>query len=164
MMAVRRRSRRARSACTVKGRNDASLSPNWFDAIIPRQLPGSPRRYTYLAGGANLIAAGGLAVPKTRSPASGLAAALFIAYLPAKIKLAADWWRSERASRVVKSSDWCSCAGKFPSSPKASGHDETLRAASSGALRRIGEPRALGSIRAASSVARTACARCLWAV
>jgi hypothetical protein len=34
--------------------------------------------------------------------ASGLAAALFIAYMPAKIKLAADWWRSERTSRVVK--------------------------------------------------------------
>jgi uncharacterized membrane protein len=56
----------------------------------------------YLAGGANLIAGAGLAVPKTRRLASGLAAALFIAYMPAKIKLAADWWRSERTSRVVK--------------------------------------------------------------
>jgi uncharacterized membrane protein len=78
------------------------LSPNWFDSIIPRQLPGSPRLYTYLAGGANLIAGAGLAIPKTRRLASGLAAALFIAYMPAKIKLAADWWRSERTSRVVK--------------------------------------------------------------
>jgi hypothetical protein len=31
-----------------------------------------------------------------------LAATLFIAYMPAKIKLAVDWWHSERTSRVVK--------------------------------------------------------------
>lgn len=78
------------------------VSPKWFDSLILRQLPGGPRLYTYLSGGANLIAGAGLAAPKSRRLASGLAATLFIAYMPAKIKLAVDWWHSERTSRVVK--------------------------------------------------------------
>jgi uncharacterized membrane protein len=76
--------------------------PSWFDSVIPRRLPGSPRLYTYLSGGVNLVVGAGLAVGKSRRLASGVAAALFVAYMPAKIKLAVDWWRSERTSRVVK--------------------------------------------------------------
>lgn len=78
------------------------VKPSWFDAIIPRQLPGRPRMYTYLSGAANLITGAGLAVPKSRRTASVLAAALFIAYMPAKIKLARDWWRSERTPPPLK--------------------------------------------------------------
>lgn len=76
--------------------------PRTFDSIIPSRLPGSPRIYTYASGAANLGLAAGLAIPRTRKVSSGLAVVLFAAYMPAKIKLAADWWRSESLPTPVK--------------------------------------------------------------
>ncbi|MQA10183.1 MAG: hypothetical protein GEU98_16845 [Pseudonocardiaceae bacterium] len=76
--------------------------PKRFDSIIPSRLPGSPRIYTYVAGAANLCVGAGLAIPRTRKVSSGLAATLFVAYMPAKIKLAVDGWRSERLPMPAK--------------------------------------------------------------
>ncbi len=76
--------------------------PKAFDSIIPSALPGSPRIYTCLSGAANLGVGAGLAIPRTRKVSSVLAILLFTAYIPAKIKLAVDWWRSERLPMAVK--------------------------------------------------------------
>lgn len=78
------------------------VMPKRFDSIIPARLPGTPRTYTYAAGAANLGVGAGLAIPRTRRASSGLAGLLFIAYMPAKIKLAADWWRNDQLSTPAK--------------------------------------------------------------
>jgi uncharacterized membrane protein len=76
--------------------------PKPFDSIIPSRLPGRPRIYTYTSGVANLGVGAGLAIPPTRKVSSRLAAILFVAYMPAKIKLAVDWWRSEQLPMPAK--------------------------------------------------------------
>ena len=76
--------------------------PKRFDSVIPSRFPGSARTYTYASGVANLGVGAGLAIPRTRKVSSGLAVILFVAYMPAKIKLAVDFWRSEQLPMPAK--------------------------------------------------------------
>jgi uncharacterized membrane protein len=71
--------------------------PAGFDSIVPRRL-GSPRRWTYASGVAELACAVGLLAPGTRRAAGWASAALFVAVFPANLKMAADTWplRHER--------------------------------------------------------------------
>jgi uncharacterized membrane protein len=67
------------------------LAPRPYDSVVPARLPGGPRTWTYLSGVAELACAAAVAVPRTRT-AGGLAAAgLFVAVLPANVKMARDW-------------------------------------------------------------------------
>jgi uncharacterized membrane protein len=63
--------------------------PGAFDRIVPRVL-GSPRRWTYLSGVAEL--AGGIltAVPRTRRTGALLATATIVAVYPANWQMALD--------------------------------------------------------------------------
>ena len=65
-----------------------SLSPEPFDSIIPKYLPGPPHAYTH--GVAELGTAALLSSDKTRRAGGLLAALLFIAVFPANIQMALD--------------------------------------------------------------------------
>ncbi|MEH0474500.1 hypothetical protein ACN6K4_007250 [Streptomyces hayashii] len=65
--------------------------PRPFDAIVPRALPGSPRKWTYASGVAELALAAGVALPRTRKTAALASAALFVGVFPANVKMAWDW-------------------------------------------------------------------------
>ena len=67
------------------------LSPKFYDAMVPRSLPGSPRTYTYVSGVAELGVAAAVAHPRTRRLGGLAAAALFVAVFPANVQMAVDW-------------------------------------------------------------------------
>ena len=66
-------------------------APRPYDMIVPRSLPGAPRRWTYLSGAAELATAAALATPRTRRWGGLAAAALFAGVFPANVKMARDW-------------------------------------------------------------------------
>ncbi len=78
------------------------LAPRFFDAIVPRSLPGSARTYTYASGVAELGIAGLLAAPRTRRTGGALAALLFVAVFPANVRMAADWYRDPERALPLK--------------------------------------------------------------
>jgi len=66
-------------------------APKPFDTIIPAELPGSPRFYTYASGVAE-IAIGALLVPRrTRRSAALAAVALFVGVFPANLNMVRLW-------------------------------------------------------------------------
>lgn len=75
------------------------ILPQPFDELIPGFLPGEPRLWTYLSGGAELIVAALLLAPLGKRIAGKalrlwgayLALALFIAVYPANINMAIVW-------------------------------------------------------------------------
>lgn len=75
--------------------------PKIYDAMIPPQLPGTPRMWTYGAGAAELGVALALAVPPTRRIGGLAAAGLFIGVLPGNVQMAVDAQRGNcRAVQV----------------------------------------------------------------
>jgi uncharacterized membrane protein len=75
--------------------------PAPFDAIIPRNLPGTPRFWTIASGIAELAVAAAVAVPRTRRLGAAATAGLFVAVLPANVKMARDWSDRPAALRVL---------------------------------------------------------------
>jgi len=68
------------------------LAPKPFDTIVPAELPGSARFYTY-ASGVVEIATGALLVPRrTRRLAALAAVALYIGVFPANINQVRLFW------------------------------------------------------------------------
>lgn len=78
------------------------VAPKPFDSIVPPQLPGKPRTYTYVSGVAELGVATALAVPRTRRFGGWLAAALFIGVFPANVQMAVDVVGNPKASPAFK--------------------------------------------------------------
>jgi uncharacterized membrane protein len=71
-------------------------APQFYDAIVPRGLPGGARVYTYASGALELGVAAALAAPKTRRLGGMAAAGLFAAVFPANVQMAMDWVRDEK--------------------------------------------------------------------
>ncbi|KUH93862.1 hypothetical protein [Mycobacterium sp. IS-3022] len=69
------------------------VAPKPFDTIIPAELPGSPRFYTYASGVAELGVAGLLLAPKTRRVGALAAVALFLAVFPANVNMVRLWFK-----------------------------------------------------------------------
>lgn len=67
--------------------------PEPFDSIIPPQLPGTPRAWTYGSGVAELATAGLLAAPHTRRLGGRVASALFVGVFPGNLYMAWLWRR-----------------------------------------------------------------------
>lgn len=67
------------------------VAPAFYDALVPTQLPGTARFWTLASGVAEFGVAAAVAVPRTRRLGGLAAAALFVAVLPANIKMAVDW-------------------------------------------------------------------------
>jgi uncharacterized membrane protein len=77
------------------------LAPKPFDDIVPAELPGTPRFYTYASGVAE-IATGALLVPRpTRRLAALVAALLFIGVFPANVNMCRLWWSKPWPMRIV---------------------------------------------------------------
>ncbi len=77
------------------------LAPKQFDDIIPAELPGSPRLYTYASGVAEVVIGALLLVPRTRRSAALAAAALFIAVFPGNLNMVRLWWDKPWPMRIV---------------------------------------------------------------
>ena len=77
------------------------LAPKPFDDIVPAELPGDARLYTY-ASGVVEIATGALLVPRrTRRLAATLAALLFVGVFPANVNMCRLWWSKPWPMRIV---------------------------------------------------------------
>lgn len=77
------------------------LAPKPFDDIIPAELPGSPRFYTYASGVAEL-AVGGLLLPRRTRRFGALAAAvLFVAVFPGNVNMVRLWWDKPWPMRIA---------------------------------------------------------------
>lgn len=75
--------------------------PKYYDAIVPRALPGTPRQWTYVSGVAELALATAVAVPRTRKLGGVAAAAFFIAVFPANVKMALDFRSKSPKARAL---------------------------------------------------------------
>lgn len=68
------------------------LKPQPFDTIVPPELPGTARFYTYASGVAEVGVGAMLLVPRTRRTGALAAAALYLAVFPANINMVRMWW------------------------------------------------------------------------
>ncbi len=68
------------------------LAPKPFDTIVPAELPGSPRFYTYASGVAEVGVGTMLLVPQARRAGALAAVALFLAVFPANLNMVRMWW------------------------------------------------------------------------
>jgi uncharacterized membrane protein len=77
------------------------LAPKQFDTIVPAELPGDARLYTYASGVAE-IATGALLVPRrTRRLAALAAVLLFVGVFPANVNMCRLWWGKPWPMRIV---------------------------------------------------------------
>ncbi len=77
------------------------LAPKQFDEIIPAELPGSPRFYTYASGVAEVTIGALLLARRTRRNAALAAVALFLGVFPANVNMVRLWWDKPWPMRVV---------------------------------------------------------------
>lgn len=75
-------------------------APKPFDTIVPVELPGSARFYTYASGVAELGTAALLVPPSTRKLGAIAAIALFIGVLPGNINMVRLWWDKPWPMRI----------------------------------------------------------------
>jgi uncharacterized membrane protein len=66
-------------------------APKPFDDIVPAELPGSARFYTYASGVAELATGALLLAPRTRKLGALSAVALFLAVFPANVNMVRLW-------------------------------------------------------------------------
>jgi uncharacterized membrane protein len=77
------------------------LAPKQFDSIVPAELPGNPRFYTYASGVAE-VGVGALLLPRrTRRLAALAAAVLFLGVFPANVNMCRLWWDKPWPMRIV---------------------------------------------------------------
>jgi len=67
------------------------VRPEPFDGLIPPELPGSARAWTYGSGVAELAVAGLLAAPATRRVGAQAAVALFVGVFPGNLQMVRAW-------------------------------------------------------------------------
>ena len=73
--------------------------PKFFDALVPKELPGTQRQWTHASGVAELAVAAAIAVPRTRKLGGLAAALLFVGVFPGNVKMALDAERKKRPAR-----------------------------------------------------------------
>jgi len=77
------------------------LAPKPFDTIVPAELPGDARLYTYVSGAAEL-SIGALLLPRrTRRLAALAAVFLFVGVFPANVNMVRLWWGKPWPMRVA---------------------------------------------------------------
>lgn len=77
------------------------VAPQSFDTIIPAELPGSPRLYTYASGVAEITIGALLLARRTRRFAALAAVALFVAVFPANVNMVRLWWDKPWPMRIA---------------------------------------------------------------
>lgn len=68
------------------------VAPKPFDSIVPEELPGSARFYTYASGAGELATGVLLAWPRTRKLGALAAVAVFVSVFPANVNMVRLWW------------------------------------------------------------------------
>ncbi|USX49110.1 hypothetical protein [Lentzea sp. HUAS12] len=103
MEPTRSRTRSALALAALLGLAGAThfARPKYYDAIVPRALPGTPRQWTYASGVAELAVAAAVATPKTRRLGGLAAVALFAAVFPANVKMALDFRDKSPKARAI---------------------------------------------------------------
>ncbi|GAB3017693.1 DoxX family protein [Mycobacterium bourgelatii] len=76
-------------------------APKPFDEIIPVELPGTPRFYTYASGVGELAVGAALLNPSTRKLGALAAVALFIGVFPGNLNMVRLWWDKPWYLRVI---------------------------------------------------------------
>ena len=76
-------------------------APKPFDTIVPAELPGGPRFYTYASGVAEVGVGAMLLAPRTRRAGALAAVALFLAVYPANINMVRLWWDKGWPARIA---------------------------------------------------------------
>ena len=76
------------------------LIPRPYDAIVPAELPGSARFYTYASGVAELATGALLVATRTRRVGAVEAIALFVAVFPANVNLVRLWRNKPLPMRI----------------------------------------------------------------
>jgi uncharacterized membrane protein len=71
------------------------VAPKPFDGIVPAELPGTARFYTYASGVAALL------LPRTRKLGALAAVALFISVFPANVNMVRLWWSKGWPARIA---------------------------------------------------------------
>ena len=69
------------------------VAPRPFDGLIPPELPGSRRAWTYGSGVVEVAVAGLLAAPATRKLGGAVATAVFIGVFPGNLQMVRAWRR-----------------------------------------------------------------------
>ncbi|OBH20347.1 MULTISPECIES: MauE/DoxX family redox-associated membrane protein [unclassified Mycobacterium] len=77
------------------------LAPKPFDDIVPAELPGDARLYTYASGVAEIVIGALLVPPRTRRQAALAAAALFVGVFPANVNMCRLWWGKPWPMRIA---------------------------------------------------------------
>lgn len=77
------------------------VAPKPFDTIVPAELPGGPRFYTYASGVAEVGVGAMLLAPRTRRAGALAAVALFLAVYPANINMVRLWWSKGWPARIA---------------------------------------------------------------
>jgi uncharacterized membrane protein len=67
------------------------VMPKPYDSIVPVELPGSQRFYTYASGVAELVSGALLVSPRTRRVGALAAIAVFVGVFPANLNLMRLW-------------------------------------------------------------------------
>lgn len=76
-------------------------APHFYDAIVPRRLPGPARAWTLVSGAAELACAVAMVRRRTRRLGATAAAILFVAVFPANVQMAIDWRGRPMPERLV---------------------------------------------------------------
>ena len=76
-------------------------APKPFDDIIPAELPGTTRFYTYASGVAELGIGALLLAPATRKLGALTAVALFLGVWPGNINMVRLWWDRPLPHKIV---------------------------------------------------------------
>ena len=66
------------------------VKPRFYDPMVPPELPGPARAWTYASGVAELAVAASVINPRTRRRGALAAVALFVAVFPGNLQLAKD--------------------------------------------------------------------------
>jgi uncharacterized membrane protein len=77
------------------------LVPKPFDTVVPVELPGSRRFYTYASGVAEVATGALLLTKSTRRMGALAAAALFVAVFPANVNMVRLWWDRPWPMRLI---------------------------------------------------------------
>lgn len=76
------------------------VAPKPFDSIVPAELPGSARFYTYASGVGELATGALLASRRTRKLGALAAVALFVSVFPANVNMVRLWWNKPWPMRL----------------------------------------------------------------
>lgn len=87
---------------------------NFYDGLVPEDLPGEQKYWTWGSGIMELGLAAAILHPATR-PKMGKPAALFlVGVLPGNVKMALDWQKDEKKGLILTAGAWGRVVGQIP--------------------------------------------------